>query len=169
MPTSSPTAAPTITCTALDPNPDGFEVGETTWPNNPWSSSNEDGSWELSEEKSSGGLVSLMSPDLETNGPAAQRLQSSVFLRLCEDFAGGTLRTEVYASVQAPRDIFLIKVDGNVEASFFTVNNIWSWVNITLTPGPHTIEYEYVYNVAGIPPGGLPPVNPEREGKFTIF
>lgn len=160
----APTPAVGEPCVPIDPNPDSFEDG--TFPSSPWSTVGSDGVWDVSTEKvydiNDSGITSLRSPDLEgTPIPSV----SNVTLEICDDFLGGVMRLQAYASVNPPHDIFIIYVDGAPAAQLVDVNE-WTPVALGLEPGPHLIDFSYQYNVFGA--GVLPPSPVAREGAVWI-
>ncbi len=50
---------------------------------------------------------------------------------------------QVYASVEPPRDIFLIYIDG-VEAAQMESVNEWQTLELGLKAGPHRIDFSYL-------------------------
>ena len=127
--------------------------------------------WEQTESRAYDGLTSLRSPFLQ-DGPPSQRLEATVALEVCDDFAGGMIRTWVYPSVHAPHDVFFVKVDGVNFRQFTQVGegNTWIQVDINdLEPGNHKIEYEYIYNIASLSPEALGTPPPAREGKNLLI
>ena len=107
----------------LDPNPDSFEDG--TFPSPPWSTSGEDGVWSVITDKSFDGTTSLQSPTLEGRGVISST--SNATLIICDDFLGGVMSLQAYASVGLPMDIFTIYVDGETVSQLVDVNNGQSW------------------------------------------
>ena len=125
----------------LDPNPDSFEDG--TFPSSPWSISGEDGVWSVATDKSFDGTTSLKSPTLEGRGVISST--SNATLIICDDFLGGVMRLQAYASVGPPMDIFIIYVDGETVSQLVGVNE-WEELAIQLQPGPHVVNFSYQYN-----------------------
>jgi hypothetical protein len=149
---------PPVPCVPLDPNPDSFEIGG--FPLQPWSTTG-DGVWDLTTEKASQGTSSIRSPILEGSLAAAI---SNATLQVCNDFPGGLLKLNVYASVQPPRDIFEIYIDGESAAQLVGVNE-WTLLELGLEPGPHRIDFSYQFNMFNSDVGILPPSPEEREGE----
>ena len=164
-PTSSPgstessTESPTATCVELSNNPDDFEDG--TFPLPPWRTAG-DGVWALTDEKAYSGTNSIRSPILESED-VTSKLVSNTTLQICDDFLGGVMRLQAYASVQPPRDLFIIYVDGVAAAQLVDVNE-WTPVALGLEPGSHRIDFSYQFNPFDVE--SLPPSPPTREGKF---
>jgi hypothetical protein len=127
-------------CVPLDPNPDSFEVGR--FPQQPWSTAG-DGLWALTHKKAFEGKKSIRSPIFEDGRAAAV---SNATLQVCNDFPGGLLRLQVYASVLPPRDIFEIYIDGGSAAQMVDVNE-WTVLELGLEPGPHRVDFSYQYNM----------------------
>ncbi|KAL7442907.1 hypothetical protein ACHAXH_009021, partial [Discostella pseudostelligera] len=125
-------------CGLLTPNPDSFEGA--TFPQSPWSRSGSS-FWAITTEKASDGTTSLGSPKLVGSSTP---VTSNATLQVCDDFLGGVLRTMVYASVEPPRDIFIIYIDG-VEAAELVSVNEWQTLELGLTSGAHTIDFSYQY------------------------
>jgi len=63
----------------------------------------------------------------------------------------------VYASVEPPRDIFIIYIDG-VEAAELVGVNEWQTLELGLTSGAHTIDFSYQYTGKNV-------TNPTTEGE----
>lgn len=138
-------------CGLLTPNPDSFEVA--TFPQSPWSTSG-NSVWAITTEKASNGSSSLRSPKLVGSSTP---VTSNATLQVCDDFLGGVLRTMVYASVEPPRDIFIIYIDG-VEAAELVGVNEWQTLELGLTSGAHTIDFSYQYTGKNV-------TNPTTEGE----
>jgi len=145
-------------CQELEPNPYGFET--ENFPTPPWSTS---GTWSTTTDKFFEGAISLRSPPLEDIGTTSSI--SNATLQICDDFLGGVLRLQAYASVQPPRDIFIVFVDGEVAAQLVDVNE-WTELALGLEPGPHVIDFSYQYNPFDV--AVLPPSPPTREGAVWI-
>lgn len=162
---SIPTVTPPSNddCVPLDPNPDSFEDG--TFPSSPWSVSGEDGVWSVTTDKSFDGTTSLKSPTLEGSGAVSST--SNATLIICkENFPGGVMRLQAYASVQPPTDIFIVYIDGEAAAQLVDVNE-WTELALGLEPGPHVVNFSYQYNPFEV--ADLPPSPPTREGKYLVF
>ena len=158
--TTSPTqirAPVRAECVPLEPNPESFEVDKFPLP--PWSTAG-DGVWTLSSKKAYEGKSSLRSPKFEDRTTAAT---SNATLQVCDDFPGGLLKLQMYASVQPPRDIFEIYIDGESAAQLVDIHE-WTVLELGLEPGPHQIDFSYLYNVFNSEAGLLPLSTPEREG-----
>jgi len=148
-------------CVPLDPNPDGFEDGATSFPSSPWNAfaGTMGGLWSISTDKSYEGTSSLRSPTVRVSST------SNATLQLCDDFLGGVLKLQAYASVQPPTDLFIIYVDGEAAAQLVDVNE-WTELDLGLEPGSHLIEFSYQYNPFDV--AELPPIPPTREGAVWI-
>ena len=146
-------------CAPLSPNPHGFEGG--SFPKKPWSTDG-DGVWALSTDKAFDGSNSLKSPNFEG---ATIKSVSNATLQICDDFTGGLLNFNAYASVQPPHDIFIVYVDG-ISAAQFVDKNDWEPSSLQLLPGPHVVEFSYQYNLSG---GSLPENPSLREGEFIVY
>lgn len=140
----------------LDPNPDSFESGH--FPSPPWSTGG-DGVWTLADDRFFDGDYSIISPDLDGS---VGRAVSNATLQTCEEFSGGVLRLNAFASVFPPFDWFHIYVDGSVAGAMVDVND-WTTVELVLQPGLHTIDFSYEYNPFEL--SGLPPPPSSREGE----
>ncbi len=166
-PTSSPVAggssgteSPTATCVELGNNPEDFEDG--TWPLPPWRTAG-DGVWTLTDEKAFSGTTSIRSPVLVD---ATLKSISNTTLQICDDFLGGVMRLQAYASVAPPLDLFIVYVDGVAAAQLVEVNE-WTSVALGLEPGSHRIDFSYQYNPFDVE--SLPPSPPTREGKLDVY
>jgi hypothetical protein len=145
-------------CVPLGSNPDSFEVGK--FPLLPWSTSG-DGAWAISTDKAYDGTTSLRSPNFDDRPTAAI---SNATLQVCDEFPGGLLKLQMYASVQPPRDIFEIYIDGQSAAQLVDVTE-WTVLELGLEPGNHRIDFSYQYNMFNSDVSLLPPSPAEREGK----
>lgn len=63
--------------------------------------------------------------------------------------------------MQPPRDIFAVYIDNEAAAQFVDTQG-WSDVTLVISPGPHTIDLSYQYNMFAVSP--LPPSPPGRLG-----
>ena len=140
-----------LKCGVLAPNPYSFEG--VSFPQIPWGTSENSG-WSISIEKASNGTSSLRSP-LLVGSPTSTT--SNATLKVCSDFLGGVLRTQVYASVEPPRDIFIIYIDGEEAAQLESVNE-WQTLELGLTAGQHRIDFSYQYTGTNV-------TNPTTEGE----
>ena len=68
-------------------------------------------------------------------------------------------------SVQPPRDIFSIYIDGE-SAAQLVGGQEWTDVALGVSPGPHTINFSYQHSIFGVDP--LPESPPERLGAVWI-
>ncbi len=82
---------------------------------------------------------------------------SNATLEVCDDFLGGVLRMQVYASVEPPRDTFIIYIDGDEAAQLESVNE-WQTLELGLTSGQHRIDFSYQLT-------GKNATNPTTEGE----
>ena len=149
-------------CAPLDPNPYTFEPPNNVFPKEPWTTGG-DGVWEIDDTIAQEGTYSIRSPDLDgSEGQAA----SNATLAICDDFGGGVLTFNTLAPVVPPYDILIWYVDG-FEISRLASVAEWSVQAISLTPGPHRIDFQYQYNPFSIPdlPGNPPP---NRQGAVWI-
>lgn len=145
-------------CVPLQNNPEDFSDG--TFPSPPWSTGGA-GVWTTDTEQFFSGDASIRSPNLE--GTAGG--MSNVTLDLCDDFTGGVMTLKAFASVLPPADIFIIYVDGESAAQLVAVQE-WTDVELSLSPGPHRVDFTYQYNMFGVDP--LPPSPPTRQGAVWI-
>jgi len=145
-------------CVPLGSNPESFEVDKFPLP--PWSTSG-DAAWAISTDKAYDGTTSLRSPNFDDRPTAAI---SNATLQVCDEFPGGLLKLQMYASVQPPRDMFEIYIDGQNAAQLVDVNE-WTVLELGLEPGPHRIDFSFQYNMFNSDVGLLPPSPAEREGK----
>jgi hypothetical protein len=177
------------------PSPSASDLTRLSWdfengvfPEPPWSTSG-DGLWAFDQINVDEGTYSIKSPDLGGENSTVP-LTSNATLTLSDDFIGGVLKLRVFArsvlslilfihrvfslatnslttfhSVQPPRDIFSIYVDGESAAQIVDTSE-WTDVVFSVAPGPHTIDLSYQYNIFGVDP--LPPSPPERLGAVWI-
>jgi len=155
---------PTPPCESLEPNPYDFEE---VFPVSPWSTTGEgDNLWSLTNDKAYSGATSLRSPVLEGG-----KAESNATLHICEDFNGGYLQFHYIASVLPPFDIFVVSIDGENPMPVMGngIVNEWSLSpQFWMSPGPHTIDFTYQFNLLD-DSNDLSNIKspPEREGEFT--
>jgi hypothetical protein len=113
----------------LDPNPYTFEK-----PN---------GDWEIDKKNGQEGKNSIKSPDLE--GSSTKAFSNATLTLDCKDFPGGVLKFNVLAPVTPPFDIFVWYVDG-VEVGRLAAESDWKEIPVPIAPGPHTIDFQYLFN-----------------------
>lgn len=152
--------APTISFPPVASYTEGFEKG--VFPVEPWTTEG-DGSWEITTERSNSGVYSIKSPTLNDGGLTSKT--SSVTFTTAPDFGGGTFVFRVLAGVQMPIDDLLYFVD-DVLVSQLTAAIEWETVSINLEPGEHKVRFDYKYNPIGLEQ--LPPASPDHIGAAFI-
>ncbi|KAL3768922.1 hypothetical protein ACHAW5_001320 [Stephanodiscus triporus] len=122
----------------------GFEVGDIPFVANStdpaWTTNPVLGGWYTTDEKSFLGDRSARSPDL--HGP---RAESTMAVAL-PDYGVGELRFHVLAGIQLPFDAFEWYVDGELVGEIEMPTSGFEERVAPLGPGPHVVEFVYVYN-----------------------
>ncbi|KAL7542521.1 hypothetical protein ACHAXR_011851 [Thalassiosira sp. AJA248-18] len=165
--TRPPTSTTTIAPTSIPPGAtfyDGFEKGALPFPgSDPEWTTEGDGLWEHTTERSNGGVYSIKSPVLSSD--ELTPLGSNLTLTMGEDFGAGTLVLSVLSGANMPYDDLLYYVDGQVRGHMGDMAS-FATLQIQLGPGAHTIKFSYQYNPVGLQ--AFPPENPERIGAVFI-
>ena len=138
----------------------GFEMA--TFPSDPEWSTEGDGEWELTTERSNSGKYSIKSPDLRNEGmePAAANVPL-----VTDDSDAGTLVCSILAGVDMPFDNVVLYVDDIVRDQL-TEESDFGIQQIQLGPGSHTIKFSYQYNPVNLEV--FPPALPGRIGAVYI-
>jgi hypothetical protein len=125
----------------LDPNPYTFEKPNDEFPKTPWTTGG-DGVWEINKNAKEGENA-IKSPDLV--GSSTKAFSNATLALDCKDFPGGVLTFNVRAPVVPPYDVFIWYVDG-VEVGRLAGEREWKAIPVPIAPGPHTVDFQYLYN-----------------------